>query len=73
MTTVMRNEGWKAKQHLARLVTERDEQTFRKLIEQRVGKAVAARAPWVNEDRHQWLSKKLAQPTLGTGKLSTSF
>jgi hypothetical protein len=41
MTSVMSNEGWKEKQHLTRLVAERDEQSFRKLAERRVGKAVA--------------------------------
>ena len=71
MTSVMSNEGWKAKQHLTRLVAERDEQTFRKLLEQRAGKAVAAWAkpPWVNEDQHHWLSKKLAQLTLDTDEI----
>jgi len=71
MTSVMSNEGWKAKQHLTRLVAERDEQTFRKLVERRVGKAVAgwAKPPWLNEDQHHWLSKKLAQLTLDTGEI----
>jgi len=56
MTTVMSNEGWKTKQHLARLVAERDEQTFRKFAEQQTGKAVAswAKPPWLNEDQHHW-------------------
>jgi hypothetical protein len=59
MTSVMSNEGWKEKQHLTRLVAERDEQSFRKLAERRVGKAVAgwAKPPWLNEDQHHWLSK----------------
>jgi hypothetical protein len=68
MTSVMSNEGWKAKQHLTRLVAERDEQTFRKLVER---KAVAgwAKPPWLNEDQHHWLSKKLAQLTLDTDEI----
>ena len=71
MTSVMSNEGWKAKQHLTRLVAERDEQTFRKLVERPEGKAVAdwAKAPWLNEDQHHWLSKKLAQLTLDTDEI----
>ena len=71
MTSVMSNEGWKAKQHLTRLVAERDEQTFRKLVERPEGKAVAdwAKAPWLNEDQHHWLSKKLAQLTLNTDEI----
>ena len=71
MTDVMSNEGWKAKQHLTRLVAERGEQTFRKLVEQREGKTVAgwAKPPWLNEDQHQWLTKKLAQLTLDTDEI----
>jgi len=71
MTSILSNEGWKAKQHLTRLVAERNEQTFRKLVEQRVGKAVAgwAKSPWLNEDQHHWLSKKLAQLTLDTDEI----
>jgi hypothetical protein len=48
MASVMSNEDWKAKQHLTRLVAERDEKTFRKLVQQRVAKAVSgwAKAPW---------------------------
>ena len=67
----MSNEGWKAKQHLTRLVAERDEQTFRKLVKRWVSKAVAgwAKPPWLNEDRHHWLSKKLAQLTLDTDEI----
>ena len=66
MTSVMSNEGWKAKRHLTRVVAERDEQTFRKAVERRAGKAVAgwAKPPWLNEDQHHWLSKKLAQLSL---------
>ena len=71
MTSVMSNEGWKAKRHFTRLVAERDEQTFRKLVERPEGKAVAdwAKAPWLNEDQHHWLSKKLAQLTLDTNEI----
>ena len=77
MTSVMSNEGWEAKQNLARLVAERDEQTFGKLVERRdqggnlLAKAVAnwARPPWLNQDQHQWLSKKLAQLTLDTNEI----
>ena len=71
MTSMISNEGWKAKQHSTRLVAERDEQTFRKLVEQRMGKAVAgwAKPPWLNEDQHQWLSKKLAQLTLDNDEI----
>ena len=71
MTTVMSNEGWKTKQHLARLVAERDEQTFRKFAEQQTGKVVAslAKPPWLNEDQHHWLSRKLAQLTLDADEI----
>jgi hypothetical protein len=68
MTSVLSNEGWKAKQHLTRLVAGRSEQTFKKLVEHQSGKAVArwAKPPWLNEDQHHWLSKKLAQLSLET-------
>jgi hypothetical protein len=71
MTSVMSNEGWKAKRHFSRLVAERDEQSFKNLVEQRVGKAVAgwAKPPWLNEDQHRWLSKKLAQLTIDTDEI----
>jgi hypothetical protein len=71
MTSVMSNEGWKAKQHLTRLVAERDEQTFRNFVGRRRGKAVAgwAKPPWLNEDQHRWLSKKLAQLSLDTDEI----
>ena len=71
MTSQMSNEGWIAKQPLTRLVAERDKQTFRKLVEQRVGKAVAgwAKPPWLNEDHHHWLSKKLGQLTHDTDEI----
>ena len=71
MTSVMSNEGWKAKQHLTRLVAARDEQAFRKFVERPEGKDVAgwAKPPWLNEDQHHWLSKKLAQLTLDTDEI----
>jgi hypothetical protein len=71
MTSILSNEGWKAKRHLTRLVTERDEQTFRSIVQQRLGKAVAGwgKPPWLNEDQHRWLSKKLAQLTLDADEI----
>jgi hypothetical protein len=50
MTSVKSDEGWKSKQQ-TRLVAERDEQTFRNLVEQRIGEAVAgwAKPPWLKK------------------------
>jgi len=42
MTSVMSNEGWRAKQHLTGLVAERDEQTFRTRLPTCVTQANAA-------------------------------
>jgi hypothetical protein len=69
MAGVMSNEGWKAKQRLTHLVAERDEQTFRKLVDQRKTIASWAKPPWLNEDQHHWLSKKLAQLTLDADEI----